>query len=48
MGLLGMRERVNLVGGAFEIESAPAAGTTVFVRLPLEQEAPDGADPEHR
>jgi signal transduction histidine kinase len=35
LGLLGMRERVMLVGGTIEIESAPQAGTTVFVRLPL-------------
>jgi signal transduction histidine kinase len=36
LGLLGMLERVKLVGGTFEIESAPGAGATVFVRLPLE------------
>jgi len=39
LGLLGMQERVKLVGGSFEIESAPGAGTTVFVRLPLESKA---------
>jgi len=35
LGLLGMRERVHLVGGSLEVESAPGAGATIFVRLPL-------------
>lgn len=35
LGLLGMRERVALVGGTLEIESAPGAGTSVYVRIPL-------------
>jgi signal transduction histidine kinase len=35
LGLLGMRERVALVGGALEVESTPGAGTTVFARIPL-------------
>jgi signal transduction histidine kinase len=35
LGLLGMQERVTLVGGTLEIESSPGAGTTVFARLPL-------------
>jgi signal transduction histidine kinase len=34
LGLLGMRERVEMVGGAFCIESAPAHGTTVRVDIP--------------
>ena len=34
IGLVGMRERAALVGGTFEIESAPGEGTTVFVRVP--------------
>ena len=36
LGLLGIRERVALLGGRMEIESAPGAGTTIFVRLPIE------------
>jgi PAS domain S-box-containing protein len=36
LGLLGMRERVALVGGALEVESTPGVGTTVFARIPLE------------
>jgi signal transduction histidine kinase len=35
LGLFGMRERVKLVHGTFDIESAPGAGTAVFIRLPL-------------
>jgi signal transduction histidine kinase len=35
MGLLGMKERAALVGGRFNIESTPGAGTTIFVRIPL-------------
>ena len=34
MGLLNMRERAALVGGALEIESAAGEGTTVFARVP--------------
>ena len=36
LGLLGMQERVVMAGGTIEIESTPGAGTTVFVRVPLE------------
>ncbi len=35
LGLLGMQERVSQVGGTLNIESAPGAGTTLFVRIPL-------------
>ena len=35
MGLLGMRERAALVGGAVEMESKPGAGATIFVRVPV-------------
>jgi signal transduction histidine kinase len=36
LGLLGMSERATLAGGSIEIESNPGAGTTVFVRIPLD------------
>jgi two-component system sensor histidine kinase UhpB len=36
-GLLNMEERVALVGGDFEIESAPGRGTCVRARIPLTQ-----------
>lgn len=35
VGILGMRERLELVGGTFEMESSRGSGTTVFVRVPL-------------
>jgi len=41
LGLLGMQERVMLAGGTLTIESATGAGTTVFVRLPLDP-GPEG------
>ena len=34
LGLLSMRERAILVGGDVQIETAPGAGTTLFVRIP--------------
>jgi len=34
LGLLGMRERVEMIGGTFCIESAPGQGTTVRVEIP--------------
>ena len=35
LGLLGMRERLEMVGGRFEIESAPGQGTTVTAEMPF-------------
>jgi signal transduction histidine kinase len=35
LGLLGMRERVEMVGGAFGVESAPGQGTTIQVEIPF-------------
>ena len=35
LGIVGMRERVALFGGTFQIESSFGGGTTVFVRIPL-------------
>jgi PAS domain S-box-containing protein len=35
LGLLGMRERLEMVGGSFEIESAPGRGTTVRAQIPF-------------
>jgi PAS domain S-box-containing protein len=35
LGLLGMKERVSLLGGDLDIESTPKAGTTVLVHIPI-------------
>jgi signal transduction histidine kinase len=34
LGLLGMRERLEMVGGKFSIKSVPGHGTTVTARIP--------------
>ena len=36
LGLIGMRERVTLVGGSFQIEAAPGAGALIRVRVPIQ------------
>lgn len=36
LGLLGMRERMELLGGSVEVDSAPGQGTRVVLRVPLE------------
>jgi two-component system, NarL family, sensor histidine kinase DevS len=43
-GLVGMRERISLVGGTFEVNSTRGAGTTVEARIPLASRAM--ADPQ--
>jgi len=35
LGLLGMRERAEMVGGSFDVESAPGSGTRVIARIPV-------------
>jgi PAS domain S-box-containing protein len=35
LGLIGMRERLEMVGGSFSVESAPGKGTTVQAQIPL-------------
>lgn len=35
LGILGMRERVELLGGEFALETAPGRGTRIHARLPL-------------
>jgi two-component system sensor histidine kinase UhpB len=40
LGLLGMEERVALLGGTLEVRSAPGAGTDVLARIPLREAAP--------
>lgn len=36
LGLVGMRERLQLVNGTFDVESAPGRGTTVVAWVPVE------------
>ena len=35
LGLLGMRERVELLGGEFRCESSPGAGTRLSASFPI-------------
>ncbi len=42
LGLAGIRERVEVLGGTFELRSAPGQGTLVRVSLPLA--VPEGED----
>lgn len=39
LGLVGMRERIEMVGGTLAIESAPGRGTTVRAQLPFKPAA---------
>ena len=36
LGLFGMRERIEMLGGSLTIESSPGRGTTVRVEAPLD------------
>ncbi|HJP60092.1 MAG TPA: MASE4 domain-containing protein [Gemmatimonadaceae bacterium] len=35
LGLRGIRERAELLGGSMDIETSPGGGTTLFVRIPI-------------
>jgi signal transduction histidine kinase len=35
-GLIGLRDRIEAVGGTIEIESAPGRGTALLVTIPLD------------
>ncbi len=41
LGLLGMRERVEMVGGRFNVESSPGQGTTIRAEVPFANGARD-------
>jgi signal transduction histidine kinase len=45
-GLLGMRERAELLGGTLAVASAAGAGTTITATLPLNLAAGNGALPD--
>ena len=38
LGLGGMRERIEMLGGTFEVKSRPGEGTTIRARLPTREE----------
>jgi signal transduction histidine kinase len=42
LGLIGMRERLEMVGGSFGVESAPGKGTTVIAQIPIAKAAHRG------
>jgi signal transduction histidine kinase len=42
LGLIGMRERLEMVGGKFAVESSPGKGTTVQAQIPLGKAAGGG------
>ncbi|MCM3079321.1 PAS domain-containing sensor histidine kinase [Brevibacillus invocatus] len=44
LGLFGMRERAQLLGGTVDIRSAPDDGTTVIIRIPVPKE---GTEDDH-
>jgi signal transduction histidine kinase len=37
LGLLGMQERIELLGGDLEIDSAPGVGTQIHITVPVEE-----------
>jgi signal transduction histidine kinase len=39
-GMVNMRERAELINGAFDLQSAPGKGTQVTVRIPIEGTIP--------
>ena len=43
LGLLGMRERLEMVGGILTVTSAPGKGTTILAQIPLLDRPPGGA-----
>jgi PAS domain S-box-containing protein len=49
-GLLGIRERIGLLGGRMKIKSAPGAGSTLLIALPYEAaaRAQNAVPPEYR
>jgi signal transduction histidine kinase len=37
LGLLGMQERIELLGGDLEINSTPGNGTQIYIRVPIQE-----------
>jgi signal transduction histidine kinase len=42
LGLVGMRERVEMVGGKFTVDSTPGHGTTIEAQIPFRNGQPGG------
>jgi len=42
-GLIGMHERIALLGGELDFDSRPGAGTTVVARIPVKRRPPEHA-----
>ncbi|GAB4546266.1 MAG: HAMP domain-containing protein [Anaerolineales bacterium] len=40
LGLLGMRERAELLNGTLSVESSPQNGVSVFIEIPISNESP--------
>ena len=49
LGLYGMIERAQLLGGTLDIESSPGGGTTIYLRVPLgyEEQETRGKEARH-
>lgn len=47
LGLLGIRERAELLGGSVTIDTLPGGGTIVVATLPFSRQEPDHAHPLH-
>lgn len=43
LGLIGMQERIEMVGGKFTVSSSPGKGTTIRVSLPCDEAEPFNA-----
>jgi len=44
LGLLGMRERLEMVGGNLSVESAPGQGTTIRAQIPFRGNSARGGE----
>jgi len=48
LGILGMQERVRLLGGTFRIDSRPGQGTRIFMEIPWDMKNGDKKTNTHR
>ncbi len=44
LGLIGTRERVEMIGGTFSVESSPGKGTTIRAQIPYSPSGKSGKD----